>query len=49
MYQKDLMERQQDTHVSSACKIKTQELMKKDIQGFKEIKLKNYDTKMFCR
>lgn len=49
MYQKALMERQQDTHVSSACKIKTQELMKKDIQGYKEIKLKNHDTKMFCR
>ena len=34
MYQKALMERQQDTHVSSACKIKAQELMKKILKCF---------------
>ena len=34
------MERQQDTHVSSACKIIALELMRKYIQGYKEIKLK---------
>ena len=37
------MERQQDTHVSSACKIMALELMRKYIQGYKEIKLKNCD------